>query len=145
MKYTTTVEINLPINRVIELFDNADNLKKWQPELISFEHLSGTPGQVGAKSKMLYKMNKREVEMIETITERDLPNKFAGTYEAKGVLNTISNKFEEISPTQTRWIADNDFECKGFMKIMAAVMPGAFKKQTQKYLNQFKQFAETEG
>ena len=145
MKYTTTVDIDLPLNKVIELFDNADNLKKWQPELISFEHVSGTPGQVGAKSKMLYKMNNREVEMIETITERDLPNKFAGTYEAKGVVNIISNRFEEISPTKTRWIADNEFQCKGFMRIMAAVMPGAFKKQTQKYLNQFKHFAETEG
>jgi len=47
MKYTSQVVINLPINEVIVLFDNEKNLFKWQPELISFEHLSGEKGEVG--------------------------------------------------------------------------------------------------
>jgi len=38
MKYTNEVIINQPIERVIALFDNEENLFKWQPELISFEH-----------------------------------------------------------------------------------------------------------
>ena len=66
MKYTTEIEINLPVEKVIELFDNSDNLSKWQPELISFKHLSGEPGQVGEKSKLRYRMGKREIEMMET-------------------------------------------------------------------------------
>ncbi|MBL1213699.1 MAG: SRPBCC family protein [Ignavibacteriae bacterium] len=144
MKYNTEVVINLPIAKVIELFDNSDNMKKWQPELVSYEHLSGTPGEVGAKAKLNYKMNKREVEMIETITERDLPKKFSGTYEANGVMNYISNTFEEIEPGKTKWVAENEFQFKGFMKLMGMLMPGAFKKQSQKYLDQFKAFAEAE-
>ena len=56
MKYSTEIEINLPLKKVIELFDNSENLKKWMPDLVSFEHLSGEPGQVGAKSKMRYQM-----------------------------------------------------------------------------------------
>lgn len=52
--------------------------------LQSFEHLSGTPGQVGARSKLVYKMSKRHIEMIETITVRKLPQEFSGTYEADG-------------------------------------------------------------
>ena len=36
MKYQNEIEINLPLNRVIELFDNPDNLKRWQPGLESF-------------------------------------------------------------------------------------------------------------
>lgn len=81
MKYTNEVIINAPVNRVIELFDNADNMKEWQPGLVSFEHLSGTPGQVGAKSKLKYKMGNREIEMIETITVKNLPEEFSGTVE----------------------------------------------------------------
>ena len=60
------------------LFDNPDNMKYWQKGLQSFEHVSGTPGQPGAVSKLIYKMGNRMVEMKETITERDLPKTFAG-------------------------------------------------------------------
>lgn len=142
MKYRTYVEINLPIEEVIQLFDNPDNMKHWQPELISFEPISGDPGQAGAKSRLTYQMGKRKVEMIETITERRLPDHFSGTYEASGVYNQVVNTFEKLSDSKTRWITDNEFKFSGFMKIMAFFMKGAFKKQTYRYLIQFKEFAE---
>ena len=144
MKYWNEVIINLPLDRVIELFDSEENLFKWQPELISFEHFSGDKGEVGAKSKLHYKMGKREVEMVETITVKNLPKEFSGTYEAKGVWNEVKNYFEAIDENTTRWHSDCDFEFSGFMKIMAFFMPGAFKKQSQKYLDQFKTFAESQ-
>ena len=142
MKYSNEIEINLPIDEVVGLFDNPDNLKHWQPELISFENLSGTPGQQGAKSKLLYKMGKRDIEMIETITVRNLPDEFSGTYVAKGVYNIVRNKFVALPDNRTKWVTENEFEFKGFMKLMGILMPGMFKKQSQKYLDQFKEFAE---
>jgi hypothetical protein len=142
MKYTSQVVINLPINEVIVLFDNEKNLFKWQPELISFEHLSGEKGEVGAKSKLIYKMGKREVEMIETITVKDLPHEFSGIYEAKGVWNEVKNYFQQTDGNATQWTSVCHFEFKGFMKLIALIMPGSFKKQSQKYLDQFKAFAE---
>jgi hypothetical protein len=143
MKYNCEIEINLPLKRVIELFDDSDNLSKWQPGLVSFEHISGKPGQTGAKSRLIYKMGKRDIEMIETITTRNLPEEFSGTYEAKGVFNFVNNKFAELSPNKTKWITENEFQFSGFMKIMGMLMPGAFKKESQKHLKQFKEFAET--
>ncbi len=142
MKYQLEIELDLPRSKVIELFDNPDNMPKWQPGLMSFELLSGTVGEVGAKSRLKYKMGQREIEMIETITERNLPDVFSGTYEAKGVFNTVVNHFEEISPTKTRWIAVNEFQCSGMMRIMSSLMPGVFKKETFKYMKNFKEFAE---
>lgn len=114
----------------------------WQPELISFEHFEGEKGEVGAKSRLKYKMGKREVEMVETITVKNLPVEFSGTYEAKGVWNEVSNYFEEIDQNTTRWRSESHFEFSGFMKLIGFFMPGSFKKQTQKYLDQFKEFAE---
>lgn len=143
MKYTNEIIINLPLKKVIELFDNTDNLKKWQAELISFEHISGTPGEVGAKSRLLYKMGKRQVEMIETITIKNLPKEFSGIYEAKGVWNEVKNHFSEVDDHTTKWTSYCHFEFSGFMKVMAFFMPGAFEKQSQKYLDQFKAFAES--
>lgn len=145
MKFTLETEINLPVAKVVELFDDPENLKHWQPGLISFEHISGTPGQPGAKSRLKYKMGKREIEMIETITVRNLPDEFSGTYEANGVFNIVKNFFRPVTDNKTRYINENEFQFKGFMKIIGFLMPGAFRKESEKYLNQFKEFAEKHG
>ena len=78
MHYTVEIDIDLPRDRVIELFDSTENLKKWQRGLQVFEPLEGEPGQPGAKSRMVFQMGKRKIEMVETITERNLPDAFAG-------------------------------------------------------------------
>jgi len=143
MKYTVEVEINQPIDKVIELFDNPDNLKKWMDDLQSFEYISGKPGAPGAKSKLKFKMGKREIEMIETIVAYNLPNEFSAIYEAKGVYNTVAQRFVKITDNRTRLYTETEFEFKNLMmKFMGFLMPGAFKKQTLKYQTDFKEFAE---
>ncbi len=143
MEYTLEIVINKPRSKVIELFDNPDNLPKWQPGLESFEHISGEQGQPGAKSKLTYNMNGRKIEMIETITVNKLPDEFSGTYETKGVFNTYENFFHEEGADKTRWITVSDFRFSGFMKLMAVFMRGSFRKETQKFLDRFKEFVET--
>lgn len=143
MKYEIEVKINLPREKVIELFNNPDNMKYWQPGLLSFEHISGEAGQVGAKSRLHYKMGKREIKMIETITVNNLPHEFSGTYEAKGVWNQVQNYFMDLDDNKTLWKSVNEFKGTGFMKIMMFLMPGMFKKETCKYLLNFKEFAES--
>ena len=142
MEYIYELEINLPRQKVIELFDNTENLYKWQPDPISFEHINGEPGTDGAKSKLVYKMGKREIEMVETITKMNPPEEFSATYEAKGVFNEVLNKFESIEENKTKWIVNNVFKLSGFMKIFGFFMSGSFRKQTRKYMEQFKEFAE---
>jgi carbon monoxide dehydrogenase subunit G len=142
MKYTLEIEINKPVDKVIELFDNADNMKKWMVGLQSFEHISGTPGQVGAKSLLKFKMGHRELEMIETVTVKNLPHEFSGTYEAKGAFNIVKNKFIELPGNKTKYVSEQEFQFHGFMKLFGLLMPGAFKKQSMKYLTDFKNFVE---
>ena len=142
MKYTSEIEINKPIDKVVELFDNPANMDKWMNGLQSFEPISGIPGQVGAKSRLKFKMGKREIEMIETVTVRNLPDEFSGTYEAKGVFNIVKNKFISLSDNRTKYVSEQEFQFKGFMKIIGFLMPGAFKKQSMKYLTDFKNFVE---
>ncbi len=144
MKYSNTVDINLPRQRVIELFDSSENLSEWMPGLQSFEPISGQPGEEGAKSRLRFKMGKREMEMIETISKRDLPKEFHGTYDTKGVHNIQENYFEEIDANTTRWTSHSEFQFASIgMKLMGWLMPGAFKKQSQKFMDNFKEFAES--
>lgn len=144
MKYKLEIEINLPRERVIELFDNPDNMKYWQEGFVSFEPQSGTPGEAGAKSLVKYKIGNREMEMIETIKKKDLPDEFSGSYETKGLKNEIKNFFIEMGPNKTKWISENEFKASGLAKLYAFFMPGAFKKQSFKYMKNFKAFAENE-
>ena len=143
MKYTVEIEIELPRGKVIELFDNPANMPKWQEGLQSFEPISGQPGQVGAQSKLKFRMGKGEIEMIETITHRELPERFAGTYETKGVFNTVDNHFEIVHENLTRWISHNEFKFTGLMRIIAFFFKKAFVKQSLKYMQDFKTFSET--
>ena len=48
MKYIKEVQINLPPKKVIELFDNTENLSMWPDGLISFDHIDVEHGQEGA-------------------------------------------------------------------------------------------------
>jgi len=146
MKYTCEIEINQSLDKVIALFDNPDNLKRWMDGLQSFEHLSGEPGQPGAKSRLKFKMGKREMEMTETVTVRNLPEEFSGFYEMDGVINNIKNHFTTIGENKTKYSTENEFVIKNnfMMKVISFLMPGLFKKQSMKYLESFKRFAESQ-
>ena len=146
MKYTCKVVINLPREKVIELFDNPDNMFKWQPDLVSFEHIEGTPGEPGAKSKLTYDMKGRETVLIETLTLKDLPERFEGTYDTKGIHNVIKNRFLDNDDGTTTWETTSEFQMQGFfMKLMGFIAPGMFKKQSALIQKRFKEFAENTG
>ena len=143
MRYQLELDIDLPRERVIELFLDPANLYKWQTGLVSFEPIGEHEARtVGAKSKQLHKMGRREVEMIETITVPTSPFEYSATYEADGVWNLIENRFVAAGEHKTTWILESEFRCRGFMKIMAFLMPGMFKKQTFTFMELFKEFAE---
>ena len=146
MKYQCTIDIHLPRERVITLFDDPANLKRWQPTLRGFERLDGVPGTVGARSKLTYKNERgREMVMTETVTVRALPDRFAGTYTMDGVRNTVDNRFTVVNDEQTRWNAEVEFKFTNpFLTLMGWVIPGMFKNQTQKFMKQFKDFAENQ-
>lgn len=142
MKFTIEIIINLPVQRVTELFDNPDNLKHWMTGLESFEHISGSPGEPGAKSKLIFNHSGRKMVMIETITEKNLPENFAGTYETKGMLSINKNSFVAIAADKTKLISEQDFQLSGMYKLLGWLFPGSFKKQSLKFLTAFKEFAE---
>ena len=143
VKYDLAIDIDLPRPQLVALFDDPENLKEWQPGLVSHEPLDGEPGEEGSTARLRYTMGMREIEMVETVTERDLPDVFAGTYEAKGVHNRVTNRFEELDGGRTRWHLETDFTFTTLpMKIMGSLMPAAFKKQSRQFMEQFKEFAE---
>lgn len=145
MKSACTVEINLPINKVVELFMDKNNFKEWKIDFISYEYISGTPNEVGAITKLVYK----RFTMLETIVSKKLPNEIAEIFEHKrgdktSMAHTASNRFTSLAENKTLFEIETEVtKVEGFfLKLIMTLMAGAGKKYAQKQLDRFKTFAE---
>jgi len=96
MKCISQVVINKPVEEVWNYFDNPDNMTKWLTGLQSFEHLSGTPGEVGAKSKHTYDNNGKTIVLIEEITSRIANKELKGTLTHDMMESIMDNQFEDL-------------------------------------------------
>ena len=143
MKFKLELTIHKPRADVWKAFDNTENMKKWQPTLIKFEPVSGTPGQPGAVSTLTYEENGREFALTEKIIFRDEPNRFDGVYENEFANNPVMNTFIEQGPNETLWILETTYSFKTLaMKIAGPLMKKNFIRRTQKDMDRFKEMAE---
>jgi len=144
MKFNCSVEINLPVQRVVELFSDENNLKNWQRGFVSKEPISGAKGKTGSKSKVIFKNGKHTIELTETILDNRLPDEITGLYEHVHMVNTMRNCFIPLDSNRTKM--ETHIEYTKFNgpipKLMGWLMRGMFRKQTQKMFDGFKMFAE---
>lgn len=144
MKFTLELPIRKPRAEVWKAFDNVENMKKWQPTLVKFENVSGTPGQPGAVSNLTYAEGKREFVLVEKITYRAEPDQFDGVYENNFADNVIKNFFIATSENETLWKMETEFKFKTFiMKIMGPLMKKNFVIRTEKDMQRFKELVES--
>jgi carbon monoxide dehydrogenase subunit G len=143
LQYTAEISVSLPRDQVVAIFEDPEQASHWMEGLQSMTPISGEPGAVDSVTELDFLMGKRRMVMKEMITANDLPETFSCRYDADGVRNFIDNRFIAVSENETRWEMDNVFEFEGFMmKIMGALMPFMFKKQTMTYAQNFKAWAE---
>lgn len=91
MRYVCEVTINKPREEVLDLFDNPDNLYKWQKNLKKYEIIEGEPRQDGVKSRFTYDEKGKKVVMVETIEKFNYPDQMIAIYEAKNMWNRCVN------------------------------------------------------
>lgn len=143
MKYSNEIIVELPLGEFIKKMDNSENLKHWMEGLVSYDHIEGKPGEVGAKMQLNFQYKKRKMNLVETITHNNFPHEFHATYATKGMINKQENYFEETPEGHSKWTSHSEFIPENFMmRLMGVLMKGAFKKQSIKYMNDFKNFAE---
>ena len=143
MKYICAIEIEAPIDKVVELWENEANFKKWQDDFESIELLEGDQNTEGAKSRIMFS-GKVKMELIETIITMNLPHEKLALYEHVHMTNTQASRFRSISNGKTLYESEVEYtKFNGLMfKIIAKLFPGKFKAQSQKWMNQFKAFVE---
>lgn len=142
MKFQVEVEIDRNVNEVVEIFSNAENVKKWLKGLQSTELISGILGEPGAKSKVVFMAGGTKMILTETIRTKNLPEEYVITYEGAGYISWSKNQFIGLSEDRTKLLASQEVEFHGLLKLAGPMIAGTIKKQLQENMSSFKKFAE---
>ncbi|HEU0292910.1 MAG TPA: SRPBCC family protein [Anaerolineales bacterium] len=143
MKYKLELPIHKPRAEVWKIFDDPDNMNKWQPSLIKIECVNGTAGQPGAVSRLTFKSGEREYALTETVLFRAEPERLDGVYENEYAENVVRNIFLEQGQEATLWKVEVIFRFKTlFMKILGTLKKKNFVIRTQRDMERFKALAE---
>ena len=144
-KFKISIEINKPITNLFQLFLDKSQFNNWKKDFISYEHINGTPGEVGAVTKLVYKRQ----TMFETIVSIHPPTEMICNYEHQqggktNMFHTVTNRFIALSENKTRLEVETEITkiIGWFFKILIPLMAGMGKKYAQTQLNQLKEFAE---
>ena len=145
MKFKLELPIHKSRAEVWKAFDDPAKMKVWQPSLIRFEPVSGTPGQPGAVSKLIYRENEREFTLMETITQRREPDLFHGVYENPFAENSIHNEFIDQGDGQTLWVMETKYKFKTLiMKILGPLLKKNYVARTKRDMQRFKEMVESQ-
>jgi hypothetical protein len=153
MKCTVSIEIALPREKVALLLADPTQLPKWLRGLVLHEPLSGTHGQAGTTSRVVMQMGRQRIEGTETVTRREpadlrsIPTgsvvQFDREIVGKGTWSAVRDRLTETGPETTHWTSESEYRFSGLpMRLVGLLMPGAFRKQSQRHMQDFKAFAE---
>jgi len=144
-RYECAVDINLPLEKVVALFNDPANFQYWQDGFVSYQTINGQPRTTGAISIITFLNKKEPLVLTETIQSMKLPVQMTALYEHEHGSNTMTNTFMELPGNKTRYIAEIG-NAKGYgliPKLVIVAMFSVYKRHNQKWLNQFKKFAES--
>jgi len=142
LRFRSEIEIEKPIDEVVQLFDNPDNTLKWLEGLRSVKHISGERRQSGAKSKVVMDSAAGRMLITETIINNNLPEEYIIRYDGMGYVSYSNYQFEKLSDANTLFIIQQDVELKGALKLAGGLVRGTVKRQLNRSTECFKVFAE---
>lgn len=153
MKYTNSIEIAVPRQRVAQLLADPALIPMWLRGIMLHEPVDGMHGQVGTTSRVVMQSGKREMECTETITRREpadlsqIPDGVVVHFDREivgpGMWSVVRDRLTETSPATTLWESESEYRFSSLlMRLVGLLMPGAFHKQSQQHMQDFKAFAE---
>jgi len=140
--YTTQITINKPVEEVFETFSNSENIKKWIPEIKSFEVINENIGKTGSSYKIVIENQGQDIEMNQRVIAYVKNEKLTLYFDAENMLKRDNYIFKEKNGNT---VISVNTSCQSESYLMACMFPyfkGTFKEQDQAYLNDFKVFVE---
>lgn len=142
LKYQTEIELALPLQKVAAILGDPEQNEYWMKGLVNMRPVKGEPMQKGAQTYFEFELGRRNSEMLEEIIENQLPERLITSYRAKGVYNIVENRLKALDSDRTHYTVVHEFQFSGIYKLLGILMGKAFKKQSAKYLQDFKRYAE---
>jgi hypothetical protein len=153
MKYTNSIEIALPREKVAQLLADPAHIPKWLRGLVVHEPVNGVHGQLGTTSRVVMRSGQRKIECTETITRRDpvdlhgIPKESVVHFDREiagaGMWSVVRDRLTEATPETTLWVSESEYRFSALlMRLVGLLMPGSFHKQSQQHMRDFKAFAE---
>ncbi|MFD2796886.1 SRPBCC family protein [Promicromonospora vindobonensis] len=153
MKYTNSIEIALPREKVAQLLADPAHLPMWLRGMVLHEPVKGVHGHLGTTSRVVMQSGKRTIELTEMITRRDpadlhaIPEEVVVHFDREtvgaGMWSVVRDRLTDADPETTLWVSESEYRFSNLlMRLMGLLMPGAFHKQSQQHMEDFKAFAE---
>jgi uncharacterized protein YndB with AHSA1/START domain len=143
MRYRLELILNRPRAEVWKIFDDPDNMNKWQPSLVKLERVSGAAGRPGSVTELTFKNGDREFSLTEEVTFRAEPERLDGFYENVFAKNFVHNTFLEQDKDHTLWKVEAEFQFKTwFMRVISPFVKKRFVANTQREMQRFKALVE---
>ena len=109
MKYQAEIEIDLPREKVIDLYTNKSLLPQWHPSIQEMKLVSGKAGEANAKYKICMMMDGQIIEFESTITKNELPDEcWSQSIKKNDFTLHKKMRFEELGPSKTKIIEEYD-------------------------------------
>ena len=144
MKYRLELTLQKPRAEVWRIFDDPNNMDKWQPTLTKIERLEGVAGQPGSVAKLTFKNGDREFSLIEKVTFRAEPERLDGVYENEFADNAVKNTFLERGSNETLWKVEVEFKFKTLaMRLIGPFVKKKFVANTQRDMDRFRALVES--
>ena len=140
--YKTEITINKSVEKTFKAFNNPGNIKKWIPEIKSFDIVNKNIGITGNVYKIVIDAQGQEITMTEKVMAFVPNEKVTLFFDAENMLKTDDYVFTE---KDGKTIITLNSSCQSDSFIMACMFPyfkGTFKEQDQTYLNNFKTYIE---
>lgn len=140
--YDCAVTVEKPANEAWAVLQDPEKLSEWLPGFQKIEHISGTPGTVGAVSNVYFDNNGQSMSIKETITELVPNESMSMKYESdfmnmdyKIMITSVDGKTKVSSST----IAEgNGLIPKSIMTLIGS----SLKKQEETNLSSIKKTVE---
>ncbi|MBK1788312.1 SRPBCC family protein [Prauserella cavernicola] len=150
MKYTTSIEIALPWEKVLQILADPAHLPRWLRGLVLHEPANGVHGELGTTSRVVFQMGKQRMRATETITRlkpedlHAIPVRSSCTTTARSSARACGRRRATGSSEPVRTPrCGSEFRFDGLlMRLVGLVMPGSFRKQSRQQMEDFKAFAQ---
>lgn len=143
MKYSSVVDIRLPMFKVLPSWQPA-YYKEWQPDLLDVSHISGTPGQAGAKHLLGFDSTRGRQNVLETLVASELPGRFVALYQGDDTEYRMQTHFSVIDDNHCRFTCEVRYTRVGGAKqvVRSWLWPARFKTATVNWQRSFKKYVE---